>query len=199
MKIAPYTQLNRQKITKTYQLRNRQRHVFLTQSPGNDKNPHKRVGSEPTAELVSGRSELQKGEQRTRYISRTTQGTPNRYPTVNKVLWTFQATHNRNNRFHNYTCSEESIEAHISTLVDCCSGWTNEGEQPYLTGKYVIQHSIQTDRKNSGKGKIRNRRTDIVPHARGGAELKIHFPWIFILYGNYRSNGRDRDSDRFVP
>ena len=36
---------------------NRKHHVFLTQSTGHDQNPHKRVGLDPTVELVVGRSD----------------------------------------------------------------------------------------------------------------------------------------------
>ena len=53
-----------------------------------------------------------------RYISITPYCTPERDMTVNKVLWPFYATHKRYKKCRNYTCSEESIETHMSTLVD---------------------------------------------------------------------------------
>ena len=42
---------------KTHQVRNCQHHIFLTQSPGRDKNPHTRVGPDPKKELLGGRSD----------------------------------------------------------------------------------------------------------------------------------------------
>ena len=43
---------------KKYQVQIRQRHVFLTQSPGRDKNLHTQVVSDPTLELMGGRSDM---------------------------------------------------------------------------------------------------------------------------------------------
>ena len=91
------------------------------------------------------------------YISRTPYGTLGRYPTVNKVFWPFQATHERKNKCHNYTCIEENIEAHLSTLDYFRYGWTNEGEKPDLTGKDGRCKSAHKDRWKSGKGEILDR------------------------------------------
>ena len=56
-----------------------------------------------------------------------------------------------------------------------CSGWTNPGEQPDFKGKDGIQHSMQTYRQMTGKGKIRDIWTAGSSHAQEGAERKIHF------------------------
>ena len=70
-----------------------------------------------------------------RCISRTTFGTPGRDPTFHKGIWTFYATHKRNNKCQCYICSEERIEAYMSTLVHCCAIWMNMGEHPYIIWK----------------------------------------------------------------
>ena len=52
----------------------------------------------------------------------------------------------------NYNCSEENIEAHMSTLVDCHYGLINSGEQQYATSKDVIHQKCAYRYMYGGQG-----------------------------------------------
>ena len=97
---------------KIYQVQNHQRHVFLTQSSGHDKNPNKRLGLDPTVKLVGCRSEPEyKKDNRElgTYIEIHMILLAGILQLI-KLFWRFRKT--TLVFFQDYACNEERIEAH---------------------------------------------------------------------------------------
>ena len=102
--------------------------------------------------------------------------------------------------YRNYNCSEENIEAHMSTLVDCHSGCMNSGEQQDATSKDGINQKCAYRYTNGGQGKKLGQ-TDgrIGASIKKIAEQQSHFSLVSILDGTYRIIGEKLASNIFGP